>query len=104
MQASMSNFEKISRYLARLLIQRVHVSGNRAYLKPDHFMRVVAQAKDPLVIGEERMSGMLGSIHMYRYALSHKGMLFCTESSSKLKLPKKVEYIDAVKIVFPEDK
>jgi hypothetical protein len=82
---------------ATAIANAVKASGAIVQLEPDEFLKIVARAKDPIVVMAE--GGFFKT--KYAYLTSYKGLDFYCQSDEVLPLPGGVELISAGKIWIP---
>jgi hypothetical protein len=66
-------------------------------MKPEEFAKLLARAKDPLVVTAE--SGVFST--KYEYLMSYKGLAFCCTAPEPLPLPQGAEVVRARNIWNP---
>ncbi len=75
----------------------VKASGAIVQVEPEDFLKILARAKDPLVVTAE--GGFFKT--KYQYLTSYKGLDFYCESTELLQIPNGTELIPAGKIWIP---
>jgi hypothetical protein len=82
---------------AQAVADAIKASGVLVRIKPEEFAKILARAKDPLVVIAE------GGIFKtnYQYLMSYKGIAFFTKSSTALTLPAGAEVVTAGDISIP---
>jgi hypothetical protein len=78
------------------MAQATRSCGAVVRLKPEEFMRVLARAKDPLIV---TASAGIFKTH-YDYLFSYKGLTFYTQAGEPLDLPP-VDVVEAESIYVP---
>jgi hypothetical protein len=82
---------------AAAIANAVKASGAIVQLEPEEFLKILARAKDPIVVTAE--GGFFKT--KYQYLTSYKGLDFYCNSNEVLPLPGSVELITAGKIWIP---
>jgi len=82
---------------AAAVANAVKASGAIVQLQPEEFMKILARAKEPLVVMAE--GGFFKT--RYAYLMSYKGLDFFCQSDEVLTLPADTELITAGKIWIP---
>jgi hypothetical protein len=75
----------------------IKASGVLVRLEPEEFAKILARAKEPLVVITE--GGFFTS--KFQYLTSYKGLAFFSKSKSALQLPAGTEVVPARKINIP---
>jgi hypothetical protein len=82
---------------AAAIANAIKASGVLVRLEPAEFAKILARAKDPLVVAAK--SGFFGP--KYQYLMSYKGLAFFCKSSEPLQLPTGIEVVTAGGIWIP---
>lgn len=75
----------------------IRVSGVVVHVKPEEFAKILARARDPLVVRAK--GGFFGNKH--DYLMSYKGLAFYCNADEPLPLPAGVELVVAGSIWIP---
>jgi hypothetical protein len=76
---------------AAAVAKAIQASGVLVRVEPEEFAKILARAKDPLVVTAE--GGFFGPKH--RYLMSYKGLAFYCKAGEPLPLPEGVELVHA---------
>jgi hypothetical protein len=82
---------------AAAIADAIRASGVLVRVQPAEFAKILARAKDPLVVVAE--AGLF--TRKYQYLTSYKGLAFFTSSKEAVPLPDDVEVVTANKIYIP---
>ncbi len=82
---------------AAAIANAVKASGAIVQVEPEDFLKILARAKDPLVVTAE--GGFFSAKH--QYLASYKGLDFYCKSDEPLPMPDGTELIHAGKIWIP---
>jgi len=82
---------------AAAVANAIKASGAIVQVEPDDFLKILARAKDPLVVTAE--GGFFKT--KYQYLTSYKGLDFYCMSEEPLPIPAEAELIPAGKIWIP---
>lgn len=82
---------------AAAVANAVKASGAIVQVEPEDFLKILARAKDPLVVTAE--GGFFSAKH--QYLTSYKGLDFYCKSNEPLPMPAGTELISAGKIWIP---
>lgn len=82
---------------AAAIAEAIRASGVLVRVQPAEFAKILARAKDPLVISAE---ASLFS-RKFQYLTSYKGLAFFTSSKEAIQIPAGVEVITAKKMYIP---
>lgn len=77
--------------------EAIKASGALVRVLPRVFLWVLSKTPAPLVVMAR--SGILTT--KYRYVTAYKGLVFFTDASAPLELPKDVELVVATKVLVP---
>jgi hypothetical protein len=82
---------------AAAVANAIKASGAIVQVEPEDFLKILARAKDPLVVTAE--GGFFKT--KYQYLTAYKGLDFFCQSDELLSLPASTELIPAGKIWIP---
>jgi hypothetical protein len=82
---------------AAAIANAINASGVLVRVEPEEFAKILARAKDPLVVTAE--GGFFGPKH--EYLMSYKGLAFFCKTEEPLQLAAGVELVHADSIWFP---
>jgi hypothetical protein len=82
---------------AAAIANAIKASGVLVRVEPEEFGKILARARDPLVVIAE--GGFLST--NYQYLMSYKGLAFFTKSQTQLLLPAGTEIVTAGRINIP---